>query len=210
MKTELPQVGQYALQQLFSRNSAGEIWRAYDSQQRRAVIIKFYRAGLSDAADELERYVQNVERVASLHHPNILPIYDVHALPPRSPGDVAPLICLARPYVQGKSLADYLRGTSAARKSPPSARSLSCLRPSLWPLILLTGMVSSTATSSPQISCSIRARTRQVASGRRCSPILVQPDSSQSVIARISRSISPRNRSGVLLPMSAAISTRWA
>jgi hypothetical protein len=30
MKTELPPIGQYELQQLLARTSTGEVWRAFD------------------------------------------------------------------------------------------------------------------------------------------------------------------------------------
>lgn len=121
MKTELPHIGQYGLQQRLARSSTGEVWRAYDSERRCAVIIKFYRAGATAAADALERYVEGVERVASLHHPNIVPIHDVHVQPTASAGDLASLVCLAMPYIQGESLANYLRRISAAGKIPPPA-----------------------------------------------------------------------------------------
>ena len=125
MKTTLSPIGHYELQQRLERKSIGEVWQAFDSQQRRAVALKFYRAGLPYDADELERYVRNVEQVAALHHPNILPIQDVHVLPSRSssqsPDDANSLICLAMPFIHGKSLAEYLRSTSATRKIPPSS-----------------------------------------------------------------------------------------
>ena len=119
MKTELPPIGQYELQQLLARTSTGEVWRAYDSERRRTVTVKFSRADASAAADALERYIQGVERVASLHHPNIVPIHDVHVQPAWGPGNSASLLCLAMPYVGGESLADYIRRTSATGKIPP-------------------------------------------------------------------------------------------
>jgi len=121
MKTELPAIGQYELQQLLARTSTGEVWRAYDSERRCAVTVKFSRADATAAADALERYVQDVERVALLHHPNIVPIHDVHVQPARGSDNSASLICLAMPYVGGESLADYLRRTSATGKIPPPA-----------------------------------------------------------------------------------------
>ncbi len=121
MKTELPPIGQYELQQRLGRNSTGEVWRAYDSNLRRAVIVKLFRMDLTDAADSLEHYVRNVGRVASLHHPNIVRIHDVHALPSQSPDGLSSLICLSMEYIEGESLADYIRSTSAVRKIPPPA-----------------------------------------------------------------------------------------
>ena len=119
MKTELPHIGQYELQQRLVRSSTSEVWRAYDSERRCAVIIKFYRADSATAADALESYVEGVERVASLHHPNIVPIHDIHVQP--GPEGLDSLICLATPYVGVESLANYLRRTSVVGKIPPPA-----------------------------------------------------------------------------------------
>lgn len=121
MKTELPPIGQYELQQRLGRNSIGEVWRAYDSDLRRAVIVKFLRMDLTDAANSLEHFVRNIEHVASLHHPNIVRIHNVHPLPSQSPDGLPSLICLSMEYIEGESLADYIRSTSAVGKIPPPA-----------------------------------------------------------------------------------------
>jgi eukaryotic-like serine/threonine-protein kinase len=119
MKTELPSIGQYELQQRLGQNSIGEVWQAYDSDLRRAVAVKFFRTDPADTADSLARYVQEVERIASLHHHNIVSIHDIHVLPSPNPGSSASLICLAMEYVEGGSLADYIASTSAAGRIPP-------------------------------------------------------------------------------------------
>lgn len=123
MKTELPP-GQYELQHCLGRNSIGQVWRAYDSDLRRAVTVKFLLTDLIDTADSLSRYVHEVERIASLHHPNIVRIHDVRVLPSPDPDSPASLICLAMEYVEGESLADYIASTSAAGRPPPPAEAV--------------------------------------------------------------------------------------
>ena len=118
MKTELPPDGQYELQQCLGRNSIGQVWRAYDFDLRRTVTVKFSLTDLIDTADSLSRYVHEVERIASLHHPNIVRIHDVRVLPSRDPDSPGSLICLAMEYVEGESLADYIASTSAAGRPP--------------------------------------------------------------------------------------------
>ena len=120
MKTELPPFGQYELQQCLGRNNTGEVWRAYDSALQRVVTVKFFRTNLTEAADSLVHYVHHVERVASLHHHNIVRIHDVHILPSRSPHSQSSLVCLALEYIEGESLADYIHSTSVAGKIPSS------------------------------------------------------------------------------------------
>ena len=125
MSIELPPIGQYVLQQRLSRDSSSEVWRAYDTDSRRGVLIKFFRTDHSHASASLADYVHAVERVAGLHHPNIVPVHDVHVLPSQSSGSSTALLCLATQYVEGTTLADYIRSTSAAGKLPPAAEIIS-------------------------------------------------------------------------------------
>lgn len=120
MKTELPPIGQYTLQQRLNRDGSSEVWRAYDTGARRTTLIKFFRTDSSDAPASLDNYVHTVERVAALHHPNIAPIYDVHILPSQGSNKAGSLICLATKYVEGSNLADYIHTMSATGKLPPT------------------------------------------------------------------------------------------
>src|SRR5258708_27007140 len=119
MKTELPSLGQYKLQQRLGGNGISEVWKAYDSNQRRAVIVKFYHADPSNDADTLQQYLNNIDRIASLHHPNIVPIQDIHVLPSHSPNGSPSLICFTMPYIQRESLPDYIRSITLTQKIPP-------------------------------------------------------------------------------------------
>lgn len=120
MKTESQRIGHYELRQRLGQGNAGETWRAYDNDAKRIVILKFYRTDLLDVADALTDYLENVERVAALHHPNIVHIYDIQLLAPRVTGEQSSLICLAVECVEGGTLANYIANTSAAGRTPPS------------------------------------------------------------------------------------------
>lgn len=118
MKTESQRIGHYELQQRLGQQNAGETWRAYDNHEQRAVILKFYRTDALDVADALTGYLDKVEQVAALHHPNIAHIYNIQLLAPHITGDPSPVICLAREYVEGESLAALLTHAPAAGKVP--------------------------------------------------------------------------------------------
>ena len=118
MKTELPRIGQYELQQRLSRDSSGEVWKAYDSGEQRSVLLKLYRTNLPEDTAAWMQYVHDVERVASLHHPNVVRLLDMHVLNARRPGSSSDLVCLVMEYVEGESLADYIERTSAVGKMP--------------------------------------------------------------------------------------------
>src|SRR5690242_12637998 len=121
MRTEAQHIGSYELRQCLRRDNTGDTWRAYDTDTQRMVILKFYRTDLLDTADSLTPYLHDVEQVAALHHPNIARIQNVQILAPRSAGDSSSLICLAIESIEGETLADYIKSTSAVGKMPPAA-----------------------------------------------------------------------------------------
>lgn len=120
MRVDLPPIGQYSLQQRLKRDGASEVWRAYDTDLQRVVLLKFFYTDLSHTSDALAGYVRSVERVAALRHPNIVPIHDVHVLPSRQTNGSLSLLCLTTQYVEGPTFADYIRNTSALGKLPPA------------------------------------------------------------------------------------------
>ena len=121
MKTALQQIGPYQLQQRVGRDSVSEVWRAYDTNRQGPVILKLYRTALPDDAASMAHYVHNVEQVASLHHPNIVPIYDIQVFPSRSSDGSLSLVCLVMEDSEGKTLADYIESSSTVGKIPPPA-----------------------------------------------------------------------------------------
>lgn len=120
METVLQRIGNYELRQRIGREGGGEVWRAYDTHLQQAVILKFYRANLSEHADSLSRYASNVKRIASLHHPNVAQLYDIEVLTAPDPGNTAALVILSLEDVAGETLASYIQRTSAVGKMPPS------------------------------------------------------------------------------------------
>lgn len=120
MKTESQRVGQYELRQRLRQDSGSETWRALDTLTETTVILKFYRTDLIESADLLSEYLQHIEQVASLHHPNIAHIHNVQVLAPGGAGTPSSLVCVAVEYVEGETLADFIKSTSAAGKIPTS------------------------------------------------------------------------------------------
>src|SRR5579872_3229832 len=121
MKTALQRIGHYELRQRIGREDNKEVWRAYDTHLQQTVILKIFRADLPDAADSLTRYIHDVEQIASLHHPNIVHIYDVQVLASPNPDGVPALVILSLEDVEGETLAHYIEHTSAPGKMLPPA-----------------------------------------------------------------------------------------
>ncbi len=127
MNTTLPAPGHYQLQQRLYQNTHSDIWKAYDTEAQREVILKVYRTDLPDNVEALARYIHNVERVASLHHYNIVSLYGVQVLPSQGSGDSLPLVCLAMEHVEGTTLAEYIKSTTSAGKLPPPVEVVSLI-----------------------------------------------------------------------------------
>src|SRR5436309_5500610 len=110
MSTELRHLGKYELLERLGRGGMAEVWKAYDTQLQRYVAIKILHADLQNDPDFMNRFLREARVVASLHHPNIVQIHDFQvSRPPESDNTVAYMVM---DYVEGQTLADYIRSTS--------------------------------------------------------------------------------------------------
>lgn len=70
-------LGPYEIQELLGRGGMGEVYRALDTRLHREVAIKILPAALQADADSVRRFQNEARAVASLSHPNIVPLFDV-------------------------------------------------------------------------------------------------------------------------------------
>lgn len=87
--------GRYLLEREIGRGGMAVVYLAYDVRHRRAVVVKVLHAELS-AAVGAARFQREIEIVARLTHPHILPLYDS--------GEAAGALFFVMPYVEGDSL----------------------------------------------------------------------------------------------------------
>jgi serine/threonine protein kinase len=121
MSTKAHNLGKYQLIECIAHGGMGEVWKALDTQLKRYVAIKLLHPGIQQDADFIARFEQEAQHVASLRHSNIIKIHDFkidhHVSAPKSH---FPLCYMVMDYVEGETLADYIRNTSRCGKFPPA------------------------------------------------------------------------------------------
>jgi len=89
----------YAIERELGRGGMATVFLARDLRHRRPVAIKVLHPELAAALGP-ERFLREIETVAGLQHPHILPLHDS--------GGAVGLLWYAMPYVQGESLRSRL------------------------------------------------------------------------------------------------------
>src|SRR5438105_9814938 len=92
-------VERYAIERELGQGGMAVVFLAQDLKHRRAVAIKVLRPELAMALGA-ERFLGEIETVAGLAHPHILPLYDS--------GEAAGFLYYVMPYVEGESLRERL------------------------------------------------------------------------------------------------------
>ena len=110
-------LGKYELLTRLGQGGMAEVWKAFDPQLQRMVAIKFMHANLRSDPDFVNRFVREGQAIATLHHPNIVQVYDFQV---SSPEDENPMAYMVMAYIEGETLADYLQRTSYAGNIPPA------------------------------------------------------------------------------------------
>jgi serine/threonine protein kinase len=85
----------YRIQRELGRGGMGTVFLAEDLKHHRRVAIKVLEPGLAAALGR-ERFLREIETVARLSHPHILPLHDS--------GEADGLLYYVMPYVEGESL----------------------------------------------------------------------------------------------------------
>ena len=112
------QLGKYELSERLGSGGMAEVWKGFDTQLHRYVAIKILHANLLNDPEFMTRFVREARAIASLHHPNIVQIYDFQTTD--SSDSSNSLAYMVMDYVEGQTLADYLRNTSRVGKFLPA------------------------------------------------------------------------------------------
>ena len=76
--------GRYRLVAPIGTGASGRVYAAWDVKLQRKVAVKVLHAALADDAGFLRRFGAEAQLAASLHHPNVVAVYDWGRTRPRS------------------------------------------------------------------------------------------------------------------------------
>ncbi len=102
-RRHLPQIPGYDVQAILGRGGMGVVYKARHLRLNRLVALKMLIAGAYAGPPERARFQREAEAVASLHHANIVAVYDV--------GDHEGCPYFTMELLEGGSLAQALAGT---------------------------------------------------------------------------------------------------
>src|SRR2546428_593387 len=119
MSMEPRRLGKYELRQRLARGGQGEVWKAFDLQLRRYVAVKLLHADLQSDPDFVSRFEREAQFIAGLHHPNIVQIHDFQFVD--TPDSYTSTAYMVMEYIEGPTLANYIRNTSRKEQFPPAS-----------------------------------------------------------------------------------------
>jgi len=97
------QLGDYVIEAVVGKGGMATVYRARDQRLGRAVALKVLAPQLSHDHRFRDRFVRESRLVASLDHPNIIPIYEA--------GERDDLLFIAMRYVEGSDMRRLVQAT---------------------------------------------------------------------------------------------------
>ncbi len=119
MSTAPRRLGKYELLQQIGRGNVGDMWKGRDVALHRDVAIKILHSDLQADPHFMNRFTNEGQALASLHHPNLVQVYETNIH--RSAESSETVVYIASEYIDGYTLTDYLHATSHRGNFPSVA-----------------------------------------------------------------------------------------
>ncbi len=97
-------LGRYVVLELAGRGGMGRVYKAYDPKLKREVALKLLRTNDPDLE---QRAVREAQAMASLSHPNVVPVYDVDRADGR--------LYIAMEFIPGQTMRRWLKTRDATK-----------------------------------------------------------------------------------------------
>ena len=97
--------GEYDVERELARGGMAIVYRATETALQRSIALKVLRPDIGLSAAAAERFKREAQTVASLDHPNIIPVYRI--------GHVGGIFHIAMKFVEGRSLDIILESQGA-------------------------------------------------------------------------------------------------
>lgn len=107
---------QYELQQCLKKDTTSELWKAFDTQQRRFVIISLLRFALP-TDEALPRFIRETRGLVALRHPHLASVLEVRVLSRTTSAlSNSGEAYIVMDYVDGQSLLQHLQNQDQTQK----------------------------------------------------------------------------------------------
>jgi polar amino acid transport system substrate-binding protein len=107
-------LGQYKIIEPIGSGGTAQIYRAYQPSVKRDVVVKVLSPSFQDDPNFVKRFAQEVDVIAHLQHPQIIPIYDF--------GDQDGDVFIVMAYMRGGTLADRIEQSQGGLPDDESIR----------------------------------------------------------------------------------------
>ncbi len=99
-------LGKYELRQPLGRGNVGEVWKGYDLEYKRDVVVKVIHTDLQSDPNFMHRFTTEGQKIVALRHDNIVPTYDVAIVQQKQTTSTPAYI--ASEYIEGQTLGKYI------------------------------------------------------------------------------------------------------